>query len=132
MKIISLLSGIHTELKRLNENLERYPSLGENAAIVAEINAKAARLRNNPLLGMSPAEMEHFKDWIADRLKTRNLTPMNLAPDGYRREDIESFIEKSDTRRSTSHVRDIIAKGLGYQDFLGLYEDYKRREGGAA
>jgi hypothetical protein len=48
MRIINLLNGILAELKRLNENLERYPSLNENAAIVAEFNAKAARLRNNP------------------------------------------------------------------------------------
>jgi hypothetical protein len=83
MRIINLLNGILAELKRLNENLEHYPSLGENAAIVAEFNTKAARLRNNPLLGMTDLERLRFKEWIAVRLEARSLTPENLVPEGY-------------------------------------------------
>jgi hypothetical protein len=131
MRIINLLSGIHIELKRLNENLERYPSLNENATIVAEINAKAARLRNNPLIGMTPAEVERFKGWISGRLEARNLTPENLTYSNYNRKIIEKFLQER-TQSVNQTVRDIIAKGLGYQDFAGLYEHYKKREGGVA
>jgi hypothetical protein len=131
MKILSLLSGIYGELRRLNENLERYPSLGENAAIVEEFNAKAARLRNNPLVGMTNTERIRFKDWITDQLKARNLTPEKLVTEGYHYGDIKRFIQ--DYRKSAGiQARDTIAKGLGYQDFISLYEDYKKQEGGAA
>jgi hypothetical protein len=131
MRIINLLSGILTELKRLNENLEHYPSLGENAAIVAEFNVKAARLRNNPLLGMTKTERERLKNWIAGQFEARNLTPEYLEDKGYHRESIKKFLQ--DYRKSVSmEVRDTIAKGLGYQDFIGLYEDYKKQAGGAA
>jgi hypothetical protein len=125
MKIIDLLIGIHAELKRLNENLEHYPSLNENAAIVADFNAKATRLRNNPLIGMTNTERELFKAWITSRLEARNLTPEKLAPDTYRRESIKNFI-KDRSRCAGIEVRDTIAKGLGYQDFVSLYEDYKK------
>jgi hypothetical protein len=131
VRIINLLNGILSELKRLNENLERYPSLGENAAIVAEFNAKAARLRNNPLIGMTQVEIEHFKGWIAGQLEARNLTPEHLAANGYRRDGIKKFVQ-DDTRSASIEVRDTLAKGLGYQDFISLYEDYKAQGGGAA
>jgi hypothetical protein len=131
MRIINLLNGILAELKRLNENLERYPSLSENTAIVTEFNVKAARLRNNPLLGMTKTERERLKNWIASQFEARNLIPEYLEDEGYHRESIKKFFQ--DYRKSAGiEVRDIIAKGLGYQDFIGLYEDYKTQEGGAA
>ncbi|MDR1252862.1 MAG: hypothetical protein LBK62_11980 [Treponema sp.] len=131
MRIINLLNGILAELQRLNKNLERYPSLGENAALVVEFNAKAARLRNNPLLGMTEIERLRFKDWIAGRFVARKLAPENLAHDVYHRNSIKEFVQ-DDKRCASIEVRDAIAKGLGYRDFIGLYEDYKTQEGGAA
>jgi hypothetical protein len=131
MKILKLLEGILAELKRLNENLEHSPSLGENAVIVAEFTAKAARLRNNPLLGMTDIEKRRLKTWIEIRLEGRRLTPKNLASNDARRKRIENFLH-SDSPCASTEIRDALAKGLGYQDFVSLYEDYKAQEGGAA
>jgi hypothetical protein len=132
MKILNLLSGIYGELRRLNENLERYPSLGENAAVVAEFNAKAARLRNNPLIGMTNMERERFKGWIAGQSKTWGLTPEDLTSNRLRREGIKAFLQDYTRCASIVEVRDALANILGYQDFISLYEDYKTQAGGAA
>jgi hypothetical protein len=78
---------------------------------------------------MTQVEIELFKGWIAGQLKTRNLTPEHFAPDGYRRDGIKKFVQ-DETRCASIEVRDTLAKGLGYQDFIGLYEDYKTQEGG--
>jgi hypothetical protein len=94
---------------------------------------------DNPVIGMAPAERCRFNDWVAGRLETQNLIPEKLAPESYLRNSVENFYKKGKLQRGTKCRWDIIAKGLGHQNFFGLYEDYKKleaasrgREGGAA
>ncbi|MDR3302077.1 MAG: hypothetical protein LBT01_06065 [Spirochaetaceae bacterium] len=118
MKILGLLGGLYTELKRLNDNLER----------LTASNEKKQRDQENPLSEMTGTEIFELKQWINSRFSAKGISLEAAAlGDDYIKGRIEYFFT---SKKSTKTARDAIAAALGYANFSDLAEAW--RKGGAA
>ena len=120
MKILGLLGGLYTELKRLNDALEH----------LTAFNKKKQREKENPLSEMTEAEILKIKFWIRAQLKKKNISIESLVVENpYALRSVTRFLN-SDTQFNTATARNFIAAALGYASFSDLVEAW--REGGAA
>jgi hypothetical protein len=124
MKILELLGGLYTELKRLNDNLEQFPMITDY-----NLNEKRKKARENPLKEMAGPEIFRLKHWIKSLLNEKGIETTAFG-DGYTQRAVEHFLEYSG-KSSTAEARNAIAAELGYNNFFDLVEDWRKREGGA-
>jgi hypothetical protein len=119
MKIFELLGGLHTELKRLNDNLER----------LTAFNEKKQREQNNPLSEMTDTEIFGFKQWINSQFAAKGISVETMSlGHGYIKGAVEDFLTSK--RACTKSAREAIAAALGYANLSDLAEAW--RKGGAA
>jgi lambda repressor-like predicted transcriptional regulator len=145
VKIIALLTGIHAELRKLNENLESLAVFNESPLAISKgislfkqiaeageayENEKLRLARLNPLKEMTVAEVLKLKSWIRSQLEKKNVSIRSVAGESYSSHAVTRFLD-SDTKHSTAIARDMVAAALGYDTFCDLVEAY-RQEGGVA
>jgi hypothetical protein len=122
MRILELLGGLYAELKRLNDNLEKFPMITDY-----NLNEKQKKARENPLKEMTVPEILRLKHWVKSSLNEKGIE-MTVFGGRFTRKAVEGFLEY-DGRSSTVIGRDALAAMLGYNNFFDLVEDWRKREG---
>jgi ribosomal protein L17 len=125
MKILGLLGGLYTELKRLNDNLEQFSMITDY-----NLNEKQKKARENPLKEMTDPEILRLKHWVKSFLNEKGIETTAFG-EGHARRAVEHFLEYSG-KISNAKARNALAAVLDYKNFSELFEDWRKWEGGAA
>jgi hypothetical protein len=123
MRILELLGGLYAELKRLNDNLEKFPMITDYS-----LNEKQKKARENPLKEMTVPEILRLKHWIKSSLNEKGIEMTVFDSNRFTQKAVEGFLEYAG-KSSTVIGRAAIAAALGYNNFFDLVEDWRKREG---
>jgi hypothetical protein len=138
MRIITLLEGIFTELKLLNENLEKLSVFNENTSTISFLKQLAAaadshfdekeqKERLNPLREMTETEIFSLKHWVNFRIEEKEISIEDISlGNGCIKNQVIKFLASK--RNCTKIARDAISAALGYATFYDLVKDW-RKEG---